>query len=309
MRIGTPLKFSSLSTGIIRIILFFQSHIVHLPTPKEDSPMAYPLITLRCCLALLLLASAGYAQADAGKELFEAKWASCHTIGGGDGVGPDLKGVGARRSTDWLVLVITEPDQLTARKDPAQLELTKKFGMKMPKLGISRDDALKILTFLHPGATQPSAKEVAPPEPGAAKAPAAGQKRELTAATKELISTGLALFTGKEPFAKGGAPCVSCHSLRYSGINGGTLAADLTELYSKMGDGGVRGVLKSLGFPVMKNIYAQRPLNDDEATALVALFKDASARKQTQCDPFLFAGLGFLALFMMLTILFQRRIK
>jgi len=76
-----------------------------------------------------------------------------------------------------------------------------------------------------------------------------------------------------------------------------------------MGEGGVRGVLKSLSFPVMKNIYAQRPLNDDEATALVALFRDAAARKQAPCDPYPLAGLGLLALFVALAILFKRRIR
>jgi hypothetical protein len=44
-----------------------------------------------------------------------------------------------------LVQVITAPDQLTARKDPTLLELSKKFGMEMPNLGVGRDDALKIV--------------------------------------------------------------------------------------------------------------------------------------------------------------------
>ena len=270
--------------------------------------MAYPFVVARRYLPLILLvAITGHARADAGKELFEAKCTSCHTVGGGDGVGPDLKGVGARRSTDWLVRIITEPDQLTAQKDPTQLELTKKYGMEMPNLGISRDDALKIATSLQAGALPPSAKEGTTPAPTAAVPPVEVRTEALP--TKELLSTGRALFTGKELFAKGGAPCVSCHSLRYPGINGGTLAADLTGLYSKMGENGVRGVLKSLSFPVMRNIYAQRPLNDDEATALVALFKDAAAGKQAQCDPYPLAGLVFFGLFIALTILAKRRIK
>ena len=271
--------------------------------------MAYPFTMLRCYLSLtLLLAAAGNARADAGKELFEAKCTSCHTIGGGDGVGPDLKGVAARRSADWLVGVITEPDQLTARKDPTQLELTKKYGMEMPNLGISRDDARQIATFLQGGAAPPNTKEAAVPAPGAAAPPTQVKKQE-TLPTKELLSAGRALFTGKEPFAKGGAPCVSCHSLRYPGINGGTLAADLTGLYSKMGESGVRGVLKSLSFPVMKSIYPQRPLSDGETTALVALFRDAAARKQGECDPYPLSGFGFFGIFIAAAILIKRRIR
>ena len=271
--------------------------------------MADKYMMLRCCLSLLLLlAIAGSARADAGKELFEAKCTSCHTIGGGDGVGPDLKGVGSRRSSDWLLGVITEPDQLTVRKDPAQLALTKKYGMEMPNLGIRREDAVKIAAFLQAGAAPASLKEGATAIP-TATGPPAEVKKEGTLPTKELLSRGRALFTGKEPFAQGGAPCVSCHNLRYPGINGGTLAANLTGLYTKMGESGVRGVLKGLSFPVMKNIYAQRPLNDDEATALVALFKDAAARKQVQCDPYPYAGLGFLGTFIALALFFKRRIR
>ena len=76
-----------------------------------------------------------------------------------------------------------------------------------------------------------------------------------------------------------------------------------------MGESGVRSVLKSLSFPVMKNIYPQRPLNDDEATALVALFQDAAARKQPQYDSYPLAGLGFFGLCIALTMLYRRRIK
>jgi mono/diheme cytochrome c family protein len=271
--------------------------------------MAYPVMTLRRYLPLvLLLAAAGIAQADSGKEQFEGKCASCHTIGGGDGAGPDLKGVTARRSSDWLTRIITEPDKLAAQKDPAHLELIKKFGMEMPNLGIGREEAAKIVSYLQGGAAQPAAKEGAAPEQ-TAQAPPGQAKKEETVPTPELLSMGRALFTGKEPFSKGGAPCVSCHDLRYPGVNGGDLAAELTGLYGKMGESGVRGVLKSLSFPVMKPIYADRPLSEAETTALVALFKEAAARKQAECDPFPLAGLGFFGLFIVAAILFKRRIR
>ena len=272
--------------------------------------MAYPFMTLRRCFPLmLLLALAGNAWADAGKDLFEAKCTGCHTIGGGDGAGPDLKEVGARRSADWLARIITEPGKLTEQKDPTQLELVKKFGMEMPNLGIGREDALKIVSFLQGGTAQPAAGEGSAPAPAAAPAPTNEVKSEATVPTKELLATGRALFTGREPFTMGGAPCASCHSLRYPGIRGGTLAADLSGIYNRMGESGVRGVLKSLNFPVMKNIFAKRPLNDGEATALVALFKDQGARGETQCDPYPLWGLGFFALFIAAAILIKRRIR
>ena len=269
--------------------------------------MAHSMRTLRPFLAMLvLLAAAGSARADAGKDIFDKQCARCHTIGGGDGAGPDLKGVGAKHPADWLVRMITAPDKLTAEKDPAQLELVKKFGMEMPNLGVSGDDAQKVVAFLGAGGAPAAAGA---PAPGAGEAkPAEAPKAELVV-TKELLSAGRDLFTGKVSFAQGGAPCVSCHRLSYPGINGGALAADLSGVWDKMGESGVRGVLKSLSFPVMKKIYAERPLTDEEKTALTALFKDAAAKKQVPSDPYPLAGLGFFALCLVAAILFKRSTK
>lgn len=260
----------------------------------------------RYLVLLALLAAAGTARADSGKELFEQQCAGCHTIGGGDSGGPDLKGITAKRPAEWLVRVIAEPDKLTAEKDATQLELIKKYGMEMPNVGISQDDARKIVSFLQEGKGAAGADTTA--GAGASTASEAPKQAEVVV-TPELLATGRALFTGKQPFANGGAACVSCHALRYPGINGGVLAADLTGLYGKMGENGVRGVLKSLSFPVMKKIYAERPLNDEEITALTALFKDAAAKEHKASDPYPLAGLGFFALCIVAAILFKRRIR
>lgn len=246
------------------------------------------------------------ALAQDGKDLFQSKCASCHTVGGGDNVGPDLKDVGSKRSADWLVKVITEPDKLAAAKDPAQLELVKKYGMQMPNLGVSAADAQKIVAYLQGGKAAAAAKGEAPAAPGAA-APAA-QPAEVTP-TPELVATGRDLFTGKKAFSKGGAPCVSCHPFNYPGVYGGALAADLSGIYGSMGNTGIRGVLGSLSFPVMKRVYADRPLSEPETTALLAFFKDASARRQGQYNPYPVAGLGFFAVFIVLAALLKRRIR
>jgi mono/diheme cytochrome c family protein len=259
-------------------------------------------------LSLLLILTSSFpalAMADAGKDLFVKQCASCHTIGGGDSGGPDLKGVTAQRSQAWLERIITEPDKLTAEKDPAQLDLVKKFGFEMPNLGISRDDAGKIIAYLKRGALPAAAPGQAAP---AAEQPTA--KAGEVALTPELVATGKALFTGKKRFSNGGAPCVACHAFSYPGIQGGNLAADLTGLYTKMGEQGVRGVLKSLKFPVMKKVYADRPLTDDESTALIAFIKYAAAQKGV-VSPALFplAGVALFALFLIGLTLYKRRIR
>ena len=250
------------------------------------------------CL-VLVLSLAALAHGDTGKELFEKQCASCHTIGGGDTGGPDLKGVTAKRPAPWLERVIVEPDKLSAEKDATQLELVKKYGYEMPNLGVSRDDALKIIAWLK-GSSDAGAAAAAQPAAGAAE----------TAVTPELVARGKALFTGASPFAKGGAPCTACHAFHAPGIAGGTMASDLTDLYEGMGEQGLRGVLKSLKFPVMKKIYADRPLTEDEVTALVVFAKDASAREKSRTSALLpVAGSGVLVCCLVVLMLYKRRTR
>ena len=252
---------------------------------------------------LVLLTGSIPVWADQGKDLFDKQCAGCHSIGGGDGGGPDLKGIAEKRPADWLVRVIVEPDKLTAAKDTVQGELVKKFGYEMPNLGISADDAKSIITYLA-GAG------------GAATTTGSTPAAEKTVpATPELIARGKALFTGSTRFAKGGAACVSCHPFTYPGIEGGNLSnADLYNSYQKMGDAGMKGALKALKFPVMKKIYADRPLSDDEITALMALFQDSAAQKAAQkgsgCPLSLpQMGGGLFVLLLIGLALYKRRIR
>ena len=254
-----------------------------------------------CFIALLALLASGYpAQADPGKDLFDKQCASCHSIGGGDGGGPDLKGVVGKRTHEWLKSLIIEPDKLTAKKDPIQAELVKKYGYEMPNLSISHDDAQKIIAYLS------SASGTV-----AAAASPAGEK-PVGAVTPKLIAQGKALFTGSTRFAKGGAPCLSCHPFTYPGITGGNLSgADLSKSYQKMGDAGMQGALKALKFPIMKKVYADRPLADDEIAALMALFKDSATQNGAGGCPIPFPLMGgglFVVLLLGLT-LNKRRIR
>jgi len=264
--------------------------------------MAHPGRLLRCFTVLLVLLTGSLpVRADQGKDLFDKQCAGCHSIGGGDGGGPDLKGVNAKRSHEWLESVIMEPDKLTANKDPIQAELVKKYGYEMPNLGIGHEDALKIITYLSGAAGSGAAGAAAPP---------AGEQLAVTA-TPELIAKGKALFTGSTRLAKGGAPCLSCHPFSYPGISGGNLSgADLKNSYQKMGASGMTGALKSLKFPTMKRIYADRPLSDEEIAALMALFKDSAAQKG-DASPVslpLAGGVLFVLLLLGLT-LYKRRIR
>ena len=245
---------------------------------------------------------------DSGKELFEKECSGCHTIGGGDSGGPDLKGIAGRRSAEWIVRIIVEPDKLTADMDPTQLALVKKYGGEMPNLGVSQKDARKIAAYLQ--SLSPAAKTPT----GAAAGPASPVEPETipveTAVTPELVAQGRTLFTGSKPFANGGAPCAACHSFGYSGVTGGTLAVDLSKRMETVGEQGLRGMLKSLNFPIMRKIYASRPLTEEETTALVAFSKDAVARKATAaCDHYPATGVGIFVCLIAGLTLYKRRIR
>lgn len=256
---------------------------------------------LNCFTALLILLSSSLsAWADQGKDLFDKQCAGCHTIGGGDGGGPDLKGVVAKRSHEWLESIIMEPDKLTANKDPIQAELVKKYGYEMPNLGIGHEDALKIITYLS-GTGGAGTIAAVPP---------AGEQMAAVV-TPELIAKGKAFFTGSTRLSKGGAPCLSCHPFTYPGIAGGNLSvADLSKSYQKMGDVGMKGALASLKFPTMKKVYADRALTDDEISALLALFKDSAVQKGNGAQVSLpLAGGALFVLLLLGLTLYKRRIR
>ena len=84
-----------------------------------------------------------------GQVLFKNQCAACHTIGKGDRIGPDLKGVTSRRERAWLFHFIAAPDQMRARKDPIALELLAKYNkVLMPNLSLTRDEVGDLISFL-----------------------------------------------------------------------------------------------------------------------------------------------------------------
>lgn len=271
-------------------------------------------------LLLLPLLVAVPAWGDSGKEIFEKECAGCHTVGGGDSGGPDLKGIAGKRPAEWLERIIVEPDRLTADKDPVQLALVKKYGGEMPNLGVSRKDARKIVAYLQslsppapaatPAPATPAAKTTAGAAPGTVSSGAPETKPPETVATPELVALGRALFTGSKPLANGGAPCAACHGFAYSGITGGTLAVDLSKRIEAVGEQGFRGMLKSLNFPIMRKIYASRPLTEEETAALVAFSRDAVARKTSAaCDHYPATGVAVFACLIAGLTLYKRRIR
>lgn len=114
-------------------------------------------LLLVCALWALAVASAS-AQGPAderirqGERIFQQSCASCHTIGKGDTLGPDLAGVVARRDRAWLQRWIAQPDKLLAAKDPLAVELLQKYkNLPMPNLGLTDQQVEAVLAYLGGG--------------------------------------------------------------------------------------------------------------------------------------------------------------
>ena len=88
------------------------------------------------------------------------------------------------------------------------------------------------------------------------------------------------LFQGIHRFVSAGPACNSCHHVKNDAIiGGGVLAQDLTEVFTRLGKPGIRTVLNNLPFPVMEQAYKDKPLTEDEITAIVSFLQHADEQK------------------------------
>jgi len=89
------------------------------------------------------------------QALFRDRCAICHTMGNGDYLGPDLKGVAARRGRAWLTRYLVEPDKMRVSKDPIALELAKRYKVLMPNLQLTQAEVLDLVDYLEAHGKKP----------------------------------------------------------------------------------------------------------------------------------------------------------
>jgi cytochrome oxidase Cu insertion factor (SCO1/SenC/PrrC family)/cytochrome c2 len=84
-----------------------------------------------------------------GQVMFKKICAPCHTVGVGDRVGPDLRGVTERRTNSWLTAFLKNPDDVRKKNDPVARELIARFPtVRMPKMSLTDEDAADMIAFL-----------------------------------------------------------------------------------------------------------------------------------------------------------------
>lgn len=231
-------------------------------------------------------------------DYFERKCASCHSIGGGDDVGPDLKGVTEKRPEAWIINFVKDSQAMILAGDPVGNELFAKFrNKKMPAQDLSDADLKELYAFLKAG-----------------KAAGGGSYRPALTPNPYEIEQGKALFLGTKKFEAGGPACLSCHAGGEVGVlGGGTLGPDLLKSYGDYGDKGLNKVLSKIAFPTMAEIYNGKKLTEQENYYIRAYFASASKLQKQSSDEtrkFVLIGIiGAVIFLTMLDITFRNRRK
>ena len=200
---------------------------------------------------------------------FAQNCANCHTIGGGRLTGPDLKDVSKRRGKEWLLKFVVDPKKMLEGGDPAVVELYKSYNnVLMPTVaGMTAARAEQLLLLIDE-------------ESRLEKSRFAGSQLINRPLLPSDVVDGQALFKGHKPLKNGGPSCASCHSVGgMSGFGGGFLGPDLTGAFARVGgEKALAAWLVSPGSPMMKPVYASRPLDPQDILPLVAFLKDAAQR-------------------------------
>jgi len=119
---------------------------------------------------------------------------------------------------------------------------------------------------------------------------------------------GKDLFLGRQPLQNGGPACIACHTAGTHGNLGGHgLGPDLTDLYSRFVERTATAV-RNAPSPVMRPVYGDKPVTDEETGHLLAFFIHAAEQEQADgFDGLLGLGLaGALLLFGVMALMPSR---
>ena len=257
----------------------------------------------RVLTVLLLLASSPASAAgepDPSVDLFVKKCASCHSIGKGAKVGPDLKGAHERHDAGWLERFIGAPSTMLDADATARALLAEYKGVRMPDLGLTDPQVDALVALIARCSKEPC--DLAP------------AFRAVTTSTLDDIARGERLFLGTEPLSGGAPGCMACHTVAGVGglVGGGQLAKDLTNVFARLGDESLGAALANPAFPTMDKVFADRPLTAEEAFSLRAFLYDANrgtGRRDDSINVLLVAVLGTGAVLLGLNAAWARRMR
>ena len=89
-----------------------------------------------------------FAQAD-GEQIFKTNCISCHTIGGGRLIGPDLEGISKKRNAEWLKQWINSSSDFIASGDADAISIFEEYNkVAMTSFYFEDEDMDALLTYL-----------------------------------------------------------------------------------------------------------------------------------------------------------------
>ncbi len=231
---------------------------------------------------LLLIGSIGQsAFAQETVDYFKQNCVSCHTIGGGRLVGPDLKDVSTRADRQWLIDFLIDPNSKLDSNDAyaAQI-LSESRGVKMPPVaGLDQQRAAYLIDLID----AESAKE---------KSQFAGLQLSDRPFTAEDVAAGQAIFIGTQRLTNNGPACFGCHTTKGLGfLGGGRLGPDLTKVFERQG--GRNSLAQWLSGPAtstMRSVFTDHPMESEEVLALTAYFAETA---KAESDDSSVASLNF----------------
>gem|GEM_PF-5155168 len=234
---------------------------------------------MNCSLILLgfLLLNGFVLCAQEGEALYKANCAACHNIEGTPLMGPNLKDITKTRQKEWIKRFITDSRKMYDQGDAEAKAIIDEYkGMLMPAFNFSDAQLESIISYLDAqSGTQGSSASV--------DTMTVKKDTGILIDERGQINYGFDLFTGNISFHNKGSACIACHNVAYEGFNrGGTLAKDLTHVYSRMNknDAALRGIIKGMPFPAMAAAYSQHPLTEKEIESLTVFLKHADAATQ-----------------------------
>lgn len=215
-----------------------------------NGPRRFPVV-----FGVLFVVSTTLAGQATPPAYFEQNCSSCHSIGSGPSVGPDLKNVAQTAPRHWLVEFIRDPDAKIAAKDPHATKIVAEAqGMVMPGFpDITEEFGEGLLEYID----QQSGAQ------GTSAASVAGD-----------AARGRELFLGKRRLSNGAAACVACHQASGLPFAGGRLGPNLSAAHQKLGgDRGLASWLHNPPTPLMSTIFRSAPLTAEEASDLTAFLR------------------------------------
>lgn len=204
--------------------------------------------------------------------LFNEKCSGCHSIGGGNLVGPDLAPTAKWGSAD-LSKAIKNMEKNVGPLTSSEVDSLVEY-LKNPKAKASTS---------RPTDSTHETQTPSLPQPVQISEPASANR-------------GSRLFSGDEALKNGGLSCIACHRVDDSG---GTIGPDLTNVSTKMSETALVSACEHTPYKVMKTAYKDHPVVHQEALDLAAYLNSLKEPRKRLKEPpvvvmgFLFAGFVF----------------